>query len=87
VAAEVAPSVTSRKIHARDLDVFLDRVCLMASDVSSFLLDGTYDKMLTDDERSLRNAVRDALQIADTSQSPTAEHVARMLRTLGWAFQ
>ena len=73
----------ARAQRARNLDIFLDRVCLMASDVSSFLLDQTYDKMLSDDERSLRTAVRDALNRADGSHSPTAEHVARMLRSLG----
>lgn len=69
--------------RARELDVFLDRVCLLASDVSSFLLDETYDKMLTPQERSLRTAVRRALDEADAADGPTAEHVAIMLRSLG----
>ena len=55
----------------------------MASDVSSFLLDQDYDKMLSAKERSLRDAIRDALNEAATTTGPTAEHVASMLRTLG----
>jgi len=58
-------------------------VCLLASDVSSFLLDETYDKMLTPQERSLRTAVRRALDEDDAADGPTAEHVATMLRSLG----
>lgn len=44
-------------IAARRLDHVLDEMALRASDIGAFLLDPSYDDMLDDDERLLRDAV------------------------------
>jgi hypothetical protein len=83
VLADEAEAKQQLAVNARELDIFLDRVCLMASDVSSFLLDETYGEMLHDDEKLLRADLQQALVRATDSSSPTAEHVVAMLRALG----
>ena len=68
---------------ARRLDQVLDRICLEAADVSSFLLDETYSNMLRPDEREVQRLLSEALEVADGSSSPTLQHVVRLLESLG----
>ena len=61
------------------LERFLDRVALAAADVSAFLLDETYDDMLSEAERNLRDKLRDARNLAVAGNSPIDGRVAEAL--------
>jgi hypothetical protein len=82
------PSLSTRTdddvaVAARRLEQLLDLTCLLAADVTSFLLDPTYDSMLDDDERELAKLVGEALAKAQTSDSPIAARIEVLLAQLG----
>ena len=84
------PSPTDGSLNvaqaARQLEQVLDLTCLLAADVTSFLLDPTFASMLNDDERQLSHLVGDALAAARNSDSPIAERLVALLAPLGDQF-
>lgn len=78
-AAQAASSTAARRF-----EIFLDRLCLEASDLDRHLLDSTYRNMLDDAEQSLSDALR-LLQegIASVPASPSKEKIEALLRHFG----
>ena len=77
------PTAGEISAAARRLDVFLDQIGLLAADVSSFLLDPTYESMLDDEERQLASAVRQVAVLAEAGDGPIAELLKPTVRRLG----
>lgn len=68
---------------ARGLDLFLDRVALLAADVTSFLLDPTYRSMLDDEERELSDVLAKAAVLVDRGSGPIADLLRPQFGHLG----
>jgi len=68
---------------SNQLDHFLDRVGLLAADVSSFLLDPTYATMLDAEELAIAAALREASALIDRGAGPIAEHLRPQFGRLG----
>jgi hypothetical protein len=73
------------QMAARRLDIFLDCIAREAADVSTFLLDPTYEQLLDDDdELQLRDQLVAALATAEAigGRSSIAAQVLRLLSPL-----
>ena len=68
---------------SNQLDHLLDRVGLLAADVSSFLLDPTYATMLDAEELAIAAALREASVLIDRGNGPIAEHLRPQFGRLG----
>ncbi len=68
---------------ARGLDLFLDRVGLLAADVTSFLLDPTYRSMLDDEERELSEVLTKAAVLVGRGCGPIADLLRPQFGRLG----
>lgn len=77
------PTGTEVAEAALRLDLFLDRVALLSADVSSFLLDPTYESMLDGEERELSLALRRVAEIAESGNGPIAHLLRPIVERLG----
>jgi len=77
------PAPSDVAAAASGLDRLLDRIGLLAADVSSFLLDTTYKSMLDDEERAIAGVLADAAALIDRGTGPVAEFLQRQFRSLG----
>ncbi len=69
---------------ARQLDIFLDLLAYHSSSVERFLLDSTYDSMLTRDERKLRDLLKALLDDrALLAQTGVGQELLSILRRCG----
>ncbi len=66
---------------SRQLDVVLDEVAVRSADVSAFLLDGTYARLLDPHEEELRAALERSLAAAEDA-GVVGDQVLAMLRSL-----
>jgi hypothetical protein len=76
----VDESAAMRAGAARRLEIFLDLVLMLATSSAAHLLDSTYDGVLTDDERS----VRDALKTMRAQVPQSARRSAAWARVAGF---
>jgi len=77
------PTADDFAIAARRLDQFLDLTCLLSADSASFLLDKSFESMLSDGEVRIANLVHKALEEARKSDGPIAHRVKSLLSQLG----
>ena len=77
------PSVDDVAVAARSLDILLDQIALLATDVSTFLLDSTYESMLDEEERQLASDLRSAAKHARAGTGPVAMRLNHLFSQLG----
>lgn len=82
---DVAETQATRADAARRLEIFLDLVLMLATSSAAHLLDSTYDGVLTDDERRVRDALKAMLTEVPQSARRSAAwaRVAGFLASLG----
>lgn len=81
----VVETQATRADAARRLEIFLDLVLMLATSSAAHLLDSTYDGVLTNDERSVRDALKAMVnQVPQAARRSAAwVRVAGFLATLG----
>jgi len=68
---------------ARELEKFLDFVAFLSSSQAPYLLDPTFDALLTDDDQNLKEALT-ALGAATIASEAAHERIVGFLREFGW---
>lgn len=79
-----APSDADKAVAAREVERFFDLVGFLASDMSRFVLDPTYEGLLEDDEKALRKLLHElSPDVSPQDERPGWDKLAALLGALG----
>jgi hypothetical protein len=83
-ADPAGPTKQELATAARRLEIFLDLLGMLAADHRAFILDDRYESILTDEERTLREALLAALSHRPMATDALWDELDALAASMGW---